>query len=123
MTIALREGEIAMKPLLDKYPELVNETTTGGATPLHMCGMSRDGQHSTAYLISRGANIEAVDTYGYTPLHRMASNDLEVGAEALLSAGASLDVRTSRGETALSIARQAGAGKVITVLKRYIGGK
>lgn len=30
----------------------------------------------------------AVDTYGYRPLHRMASNNLAVGAEALLAAGA-----------------------------------
>lgn len=27
------------RALLDKFPELANEITTGGATPLHMCGM------------------------------------------------------------------------------------
>ena len=27
-------------------------------------------------LIDAGADIEALDTYGYTPLHRMASNNL-----------------------------------------------
>lgn len=26
--------------MLDKYPDLVNDITTGGAQPLHMCGMS-----------------------------------------------------------------------------------
>merc|ERR1711915_1032663 len=42
MSNALRLGEDAIKPLLDKFPDLVNEVTTGGATPLHMCGMGRD---------------------------------------------------------------------------------
>ena len=46
--------------------------------------MGRDNQYSTAYLISRGADIEAVDTYGFTPLHRMASNNLMVGAKVSL---------------------------------------
>ena len=36
----------------------------------------------------RGADIEALDTYGMTPLHRCASNNLAAGAEALLAAGA-----------------------------------
>ena len=43
-----------------------------------MCGMSKRNQAATAYLISRGADVEAVDTYGYRPLHRMASNNLAV---------------------------------------------
>lgn len=80
MSRALREGEEAISNLLTKYPDLVNEITTGGATPLHMCGMSTAGQRSTAFLISRGGDIEAVDTYGYRPLHRMASNNLAEGA-------------------------------------------
>lgn len=29
-----------------------------------------------------------MDTYGYRPLHRMASNNLAIGAKALLDAGA-----------------------------------
>ena len=48
-------------------------------------GQIRDlhNQLVTEYLVSRGADIEAQDTYGYRPLHRMASNNLGVGAEAL----------------------------------------
>merc|ERR1719183_2922849 len=88
MSNALRYGAKALKPLLDKYPDLVNDVSTGGASPLHMCGMGRDNQHATAYLIKRGADIEALDTYGMTPLHRMASNNLGIGAKALLEAGA-----------------------------------
>lgn len=122
MVNAVHDGEDALKELIDKYPELVNDISTGGAQPLHMCGMSRDGQLRTAYLIARGGDIEAVDTYGYRPLHRMASNNLALGAEALLAGGAQVDAPTGggRGETALSIARSAGAADVVKVLAKYI---
>jgi len=121
MSNALRRGEAALGPLLDRFPDLVNEVSTGGATPLHMCGMGRDNQGSTAYLIARGGDIEAVDTYNYRPLHRMASNNLAVGARALLEAGADPHARTgkTRGETALEIARAAGAKDVVNVLKEF----
>lgn len=85
MVNALRKGEVEVGKLLAKYPDLVNEVSTGGATPLHMCGMSSQNQKVTAFLIKNGANIEAVDTYGFKPLHRMASNNLAIGAEALLA--------------------------------------
>lgn len=48
-----------------QHPELVKDVSTGGAQPLHMCGMSRRGQMLTQTLIEAGADIEAIDTYGY----------------------------------------------------------
>eukprot|EP00240_Pyramimonas_obovata_P013999 CAMPEP_0118922154 /NCGR_PEP_ID=MMETSP1169-20130426/1177_1 /TAXON_ID=36882 /ORGANISM="Pyramimonas obovata, Strain CCMP722" /LENGTH=211 /DNA_ID=CAMNT_0006862983 /DNA_START=167 /DNA_END=802 /DNA_ORIENTATION=+ len=119
MSKALKTGETAIAVLLEKNPELVNEISTGGATPLHMCGMSKQNQHSTAYLISRGGQVDALDTYGYTALHRMASNNLPVGAEALLKAGADVNYATSYGETPLQVAMQSRAMDVIRVLRQY----
>merc|ERR1719487_2750293 len=119
MSNALRSGEVALKPLLDKYPELVNDVSTGGASPLHMCGMGRDNQHATAYLISRGADIEALDTYGMTPLHRMASNNLAVGAAALLQAGADPNHAGQTGATPLVIAQQSQAREVMQVIQEF----
>ena len=72
----------------DDVLQIVNEVSTGGATPLHTCGMSRQGQTATAALIELGATVETLDTYGMTALHRMASNNLPIGAQALLDAGA-----------------------------------
>ena len=57
------------------------KVTTGGATVLHMCGMSKNGQLCTQLLLDLGANKEAVDTFGFTPLHRMCHNNLDVGAK------------------------------------------
>jgi len=118
---ALREGQEALKPLLDKYPDLVNDVSTGGAAPLHMCGMGRDNQHATEYLIMRGADIEALDTYGMTPLHRMASNNLEEGARALLLAGADPENRGRCGATPAEIARDSRAVGVLRALQEFAG--
>lgn len=82
---------------------------------------------------------EAVDTYGYRPLHRMASNNLAVGAAALLDAGADpkapagikrrcanagnkgeTDVEdTESGENPMDVARSAGAWDVVQLLLPY----
>jgi ankyrin repeat protein len=82
--------------------------------------MSKDGQLSTALLIEKGGAINAFDTYGYTPLHRMASNNLALGAEELCKAGADFNKRTSRGETPMSVARSSGAGDVMNVIEKYV---
>ena len=61
------------------------QVTTGGATALHVCGMSRAGEMSTALLLEAfgaDADVEATDAWGYTPLQRHASNNLAVGAQA-----------------------------------------
>lgn len=119
MSKALRLGPRAIRPLLERFPDLVNEISTGGATPLHMCGMGGDNQGSTEYIIEMGGTIEAKDTYDYRPLHRMASNNLAIGAEALLKAGADLNAQTGRGETAMSIAKEAGASEFLKVLEEF----
>lgn len=122
MISALRHGEAEVSKLLTKFPDLANEVSTGGATPLHMCGMSAQNQKVTAFLISKGADMEALDTYGFKPLHRMASNNLAIGAEALLSAGADPMGRTEGrgGETPLQVAKDARAYAVIAVLEKYL---
>lgn len=102
--------------LLKKFPDLANDVTTGGAYPLHMAGMGRENQMNTLALIQHGADLEALDTYGMTALHRMASNNLAVGAKALLDAGAELENRGGIGETPLDIARASQARDVIAVL-------
>ena len=118
MSRALRAGEAALEALLQQDPSLVNEISTGGATPLHMCGMSQTNQQQTAYLIGKGAAVEAEDTYGFRPLHRMASNNLAVGARALLEAGADVNA-LSGGHTPLRVAMAYRAWDVIAVLRQY----
>lgn len=87
MSRAIHVGPDKVKEVLQDYPQLVEEISTGGARPLHICGMSRRGQESTQVLVDAGADLFAQDTYGYTALHRMASNNLDVGGAALVQAG------------------------------------
>ena len=57
---------------------------------------------------------------GYRPLHRMASNNLAIGASALLKAGADPRAKTESGEDAMSIARASRARDVMAVLSKYL---
>lgn len=122
MAKAIQAGPDTVKRILGDFPELASEVSTGGATPLHTCGMSRRGEQSTQTLIDAGADIEALDTYGYTPLHRMASNNLAIGFEALRKAGADIRRATEApypGSTPLLIAQQAHATAVLDVIRKF----
>jgi len=82
-----------------------------------MCGMSQTNQDSVATLLQHGADIEALDTYGLTPLLRMASNNLARGATRLLEAGADPLYKGGAGITPLDCALQSNAKDVVRVLK------
>ena len=56
--------------------KLANLVMTGGARPLHMCGMSRGGDASELIktLVKHGADVNAKDNYELTPMDRLSSN-------------------------------------------------
>ena len=123
MAKAIHSGPAAVQRLLDAGAD-PNEVMTGGATPLHTCGMSRSGQMSTALLVAAvkaaGGDIDAPDCWGYTPLHRMASNSLDVGAAALIAAGANVNAQTrDSGQRPLLVANLSGARKVAALLAEH----
>jgi len=108
-----------LETLLGQFPDLVNDISTGGAQPLHMCGMSARNQDSVTMLVEHGADIEAMDTYGYTPLIRMASNNLASGAQALLEAGADPINEGMSGTSPMECAEESCARDVIKVLQNW----
>ena len=83
-----------------------------------MCGMSARNQGAVAPLVKYGTDIEALDTYGMTPLHRMASNNLHLAAAALIAAGADLKNPGLVGSTPLSVAQSSRARSVLEVLEK-----
>jgi len=113
------DDEEELSALLRKFPDLVNDISTGGAQPLHMCGMSKGKQNAVKTLVSHGADIEAIDTYGFTPLHRMASNNLSQGAKALLESGADPLNVGKIGQTPAQVAQSSNARDVIKVLQDW----
>ena len=122
---AIRTGPEAVAALLSLHPERAHEISTGGATPLHVCGMSPVGQHSMRVVIdalSAGADIDAVDTWGYTPLQRCSTNNLAIGAQALLEAGASHTRPSgteSAGDSARALARRLRSYAVLTLFQQF----
>ena len=63
----------------------------------------------TKLLCERGANLNARDSWGYTPLQRAATNDCVDAAKALLAAGASLEISSGLdgdGDNAYELAKR-----------------
>lgn len=119
MSRAIHKGPESVKEVLKDFPELVNEVTTGGASPLHICGMSQRGQYSTQILIDAGANLDVLDTYNYNALHRMASNNLDVGATALVKAGMDPNFKPKGSDaTPIEIAQRSRAIKFLMAMQK-----
>lgn len=107
---AIHIGSEKVAEILKEHLELKEEISTGGARPLHICGMSQKGQHSTQVLIDARVDIYVQDTYGYTALHRMASNNLAIGGEALVRAGHDPNMQMEGADsTPIEIARRSRA--------------
>lgn len=119
MSRAIEAGPEKVKAILADFPQLKNEISTGGARPLHVCGMSRKGQFITQVLIDNGADLYALDTYNYNALHRMASNDLDIGAEALVKAGMDPHFKPPESDSSpIDIARRSRALKFLMTMER-----
>lgn len=119
MSRAIQMGPTKVKELLEDFPQLKDEVSTGGARPLHICGMSHQGELSTQVLIQAGADIYAQDTYGYTALHRMASNNLAVGGTALVQAGMDPNSQVAGADsTPIEIARRSRAIQFLMAMEK-----
>jgi len=118
MSRAIHVGPDKVAEILADHPALKEEISTGGARPLHMCGMSTKGQRSTQLLVDAKADIYSQDTYGYTALHRMASNNLEMGGEVLVRAGHDPNLKMEGADsTPIEIARQSRAIQFLMKMK------
>ena len=82
----------------DEKRKLANLVMTGGARPLHMCGMSRGGDASQLIrvLLAAGADVNAKDNYEMTPIDRLSSNSV-AGNQLLRQAGGVTGRKLPRG--------------------------
>jgi hypothetical protein len=72
-------------------------------------------------LLDAGANINAVDDEGNTPLHEAALVGSVRGAEILVARGAKLNVKNKAGETPMSIAKESEHRRgVLKILKKHV---
>lgn len=77
------EALLASAESAEQRKRLANLVMTGGARPLHMCGMSHGGDASNMIrvLVQHGADVNAKDNYEMTPMDRLASNSVSGNAE------------------------------------------
>ena len=86
-------------------------------TALHSAVANGGDSRIAKALVAAGADVNAQQRHGWTPLHGAAhSGDREL-VELLLARGADPDVRHQEGKTALDLAREAGHEDVVTLLE------
>lgn len=93
-----------VKSMLQADPSLLQSVTPEGKSPLHMAtGWGKTD--IVTYLLSIGADINALNNDGGKPIHVAASQNQPACAEILLNNGAELEsTRTEGGYTPLAIA-------------------
>merc|ERR1719171_2975145 len=98
------QGAAQLETLFQSIPQeperrkLANLVMTGGARPLHMCGMGRGGDTSELIevLLKYGAEVNAKDNYEYTAMDRLSSNNV-AGNRVLQSHGGMRGRQLQRG--------------------------
>jgi ankyrin repeat protein len=109
-----------LRLLVERFDANVNATDKCGRTPLHkacMCNVGstdpREGAEVVEFLLDNGANADARDEDGMTPLlHAVSLGDVE-RARSLLSSGASIFCTNTHQNNVLHVARTVDVAKLL----------
>ena len=114
--LAAQQGDLTkVKGLLEENPGLLEARSENEKTPLHF---SAQGGHRelVAFLIEKGADVNAENIASETPLHYAAAMGHRDVVDLLISRGAALNSGTSNGSTPLHYAANFGNSEIIQVL-------
>lgn len=113
---AVKAGNLAaVKALIDKDLGQVNAKDENGRMPLHWAARGTNNE-ILAYLVDKGAGLDALDGNGTAPLHSLASRGNGEGIRILLDKGAAIDIPAPNKSTPLHFAalgRQVGAVRLL----------
>lgn len=98
-----KDGEKVEKAVMDSSSIINSKDVTTGETALHIVTARRDITWLT-YLISKGANVNASDDRGRTPLELAVNLGWREGVDTLLAERAVPDTPNDAGETPLIFA-------------------
>ena len=106
---ALRAHDVSAVQRLLKQGVDPNAADGRRDTPLHVAAMLGHGEELVDLLIGHGAQVNATNHQGWTPLHRVLDKKV---AEVLLDHGADINARDKDGLTPLHIAVGTEHGRV-----------
>ncbi len=113
---AVKAGNLAaVKALIEKDPGQIKAKDETGRTPLHWAARGTNNE-ILAYLVEKGAGLDALDDAGTAPLHSLASRGNVEGIRMLLAKGAAIDIPAPNKSTPLHFAalgRQVGAVRLL----------
>lgn len=110
-------------PVLLELGVDLNLTDKKGATALHVACKTRYNVAGVDVLLAAGAKVNAKDAEGYAPLHRATYANAIPAINSLGQAGADLDAKTGRGQTALDIALEQSWRAEAAAALRALGAK
>ena len=93
----------------------VNVPQPDGTTALHWAAYHDDAD-TAAVLLKAGANVNAVNRYGISPLVQACKNGNAGMVKLLLDAGADVNATLKGGETTLMLAARSGDAEAVTML-------
>jgi ankyrin repeat protein len=105
------------RALLKENPKLVATRDERGLLPLDYA--VRSGKTMAELLIANGADVNATDAYGDTPLYMAVAGAFGDVAEMLISKGADVNAKNLRGETALKVALQQNNSNIAELLRQH----
>ena len=104
--------------LCDSGVEVTYQGQAGGIAEVTACHRAALGGHLdvAAFLIERGAFVNATATDGSRPLHWAARGGRREVVALLIDQGAELDAFTAEGKTPLHVASECGSAEVVSLL-------
>jgi ankyrin repeat protein len=119
LSLAIRQGNLAaVRAIVEKRPALVMSGDDSGFTPLHIAATA-GGVDIIAYLLERGADLEARTAGGQTPVFQTVPLASQEAFAYLLEKGANLNARDNQGKTILQFALAWRRPSMVDVILRH----